>query len=941
MHKNRFFLGVSLFFVLLLSLSYVWAQGTLRSFLPVIHKPSSTPIPPPSPSPTPFAAGYRITYRLDRTVVPDVSFTDLTLKAYVGSISDAQLFTSSGNHIPHQYDPTTGIITFTTDADQVELTVQGSTNPAAIGPVTKAALKDDKTWAWSHGLDDNTNLQPSIAKFEEKGWRGTLYLIGYILEETRDEDWVVDEPGLRRLLNKGWSSGNHTWGHECHGGFDYRETIFAGYHRLLEVVATSARPDYLITSFAAPCFDGAYHPHILQMRSSGETAVLFNESGGRYKQLVDMGVAQDYTDGVRTAVAFHQSLPIGRDTRIEWDLPATLADIDWVATHSNANRHIWYNSMNHGGNEQALGQVVDHIYNRYGPAGDNSVWVAPSDHIYSYLLVRDHTIITWDSVPLPTATPMAPTATPSATATPSPTPTTTASPTTTATASPTASPPPTTSPDSTPAATNPQIEIANIAGVSGYEIGIFGSGFGETQGDGLVSILGGQAPILEWRDTFIRAVIPTVADGTGELIVTGHYGNNDSNPFTVYTIDPAFLTPPDSSFSNVLAGKTAHLQNLETYFCFAQPENRDTPPTQFLTDFRCGFGGITDTGSATFTADSSLGQAAIIAVDAAEHGGEALSGDYYFQFFTDSNWYPEREGGFRSVPANYELQISADSTNGIDGSWQTVHTTTGNNRAFRTHKITIPSSDYRWLRMQVVDGLYNQSDAAGKDFEIKEIRLYKPLGASHLRPDSLAIYGDSLTQAAFQAIGPSGLADAVDALRPTETNLIFTSFGLSGQSSLGLIGTAENEADIYDALTLDDMQTHALYWGIGLGTNDTFGGSSNLGVPHSNVEQFDDRLEAVIQHLLANGRIPILARMPDTIESLGGFGDLPTKKKIVEDIDTFAARYRLIPGPDLYTPFRYNHMFEEATYFGNDGIHHTGAGTSKLIELWAKAFVRP
>ncbi|MEM7504242.1 MAG: hypothetical protein AAF417_19535, partial [Pseudomonadota bacterium] len=236
--------------------------------------------------------------------------------------------------------------------------------------------------------------------------------------------------------------GNHTWSHECYGGFDYSQTVLDGYDRLTEIVAESSRPDYLVTGFAAPCFDANYHPPFLQLRTT--TNQLFNESGSTHFTLLEAGATADYVNAGQTAVRFDPDAPIGRDGRIVWDPNAAIAAIDWVA---NSNRPIWYNSLAHGNGEVGIGQIVDHIDSNYR----HEAWVAPADEIYSYVLLRDN-ISVYEAgaappTPEPTNTPTAvpPTATPLPTNTPTPLPTNTPTP-----VPPTATPLPTNTPTAVP-----------------------------------------------------------------------------------------------------------------------------------------------------------------------------------------------------------------------------------------------------------------------------------------------------------------------------------------------------------------------------------------------------------------------------------------------------------------------------------------------------------
>ncbi len=479
-----------------------------------------------------------------------------------------------------------------------------------------------------------------------------------------------------------------------------------------------------------------------------------------------------------------------------------------------------------------------------------------------------------------------------------------------------------------------EIEIANHVGVIGYEIGIFGSGFGNTTGS--VEILGADAQLVEWTDDYINVVVPIVPDGSGHLHVQSAAGLNAYAPFSVYTIDPTFLQAPAMTFENIAAGRFVHTQNVESWFCYQQPSNVSAAPSEFLTDYRCGNNGVTRTGSAKFSADSTLGEVAIVALDLEQE----LSGDYYFNYFVNGNWYPRADSGSypESNPRDYELQVSADSTDGIDGTWQTVLTITGNVRSQRLHKLTVPSGGYHWLRMRVTDGNASETSEPGRDFGLREIRLFAPTGNSS-NLDSFAIYGDSLTASDFETIGPLGLAAKVKSLRGEAQDLLFTTYGLSGQNSTGLTDQPDGVVDIYDALALDDMQNNARFWGIALGTNDALDSEAALGVAGFNVTEYGGRLDAAVADLIALGRVPIVARIPDTDESRGGFGTFATKRKILADIDAVTAKYRLIPGPDLYTVFHDNIMHDGSSYLSGDGTHHSNSGMLKLIELWARTFV--
>ena len=482
---------------------------------------------------------------------------------------------------------------------------------------------------------------------------------------------------------------------------------------------------------------------------------------------------------------------------------------------------------------------------------------------------------------------------------------------------------------------NLAIQIANQSGVSGYDVGIFGSGFGSAFGS--VTILGVQAPILHWTDTFIRVTIPNVEDGVGELVVTAGDAGSTSAPFTVYTIDPQFLEAP-TRFLDIAHDKEVHIDGLEEFHCIAQPENENEHPSDFLTNYRCGYSGLTRLGSASFTADSSRNQATTLAIDLEQ----VLEGEYYFQLYTNTNWYPRlaEPSYIDSFARDYVLQVSADSTNGTNGSWTDVFAVTDNNRSTRLHKFTVPAGGYTWLRMYVSDGIENHTEASGNDFALRSIHVYKPLSGSTEKPESFVLFGDSLTADAFELTGPQGFANRTRIKRVATSDTIFTAMGLSGNSSYAFVDDPDQQQDIFDAFETDNIIDNARYWGLAFGTNDAQDGSAGIDLEWSNIAQYYARTDAIIEYMLDHDLVPILARIPDTIDSINTAADFGAKQKVLSDIDALAAKHRLIPGPDFYTVFRLNIEEDDGDFFASDGTHHDDNGRTLLVEMWAEAYAR-
>jgi RHS repeat-associated protein len=73
--------------------------------------------------------------------------------------------------------------------------------------------------------------------------------------------------------------------------------------------------------------------------------------------------------------------------------------------------------------------------------------------------------------------------------------------------------------------------VSPDAGVIGSQVTITGSGFGSSQGSGLVNLNGNLVTVNSWSNTSIAITIPSGAT-SGNLVVSVAPGMNDSNPFT-------------------------------------------------------------------------------------------------------------------------------------------------------------------------------------------------------------------------------------------------------------------------------------------------------------------------------------------------------------------------------------------------------------------------
>ncbi|MEM7126669.1 MAG: putative Ig domain-containing protein [Chloroflexota bacterium] len=353
----------------------------------------------------PSDADLILTYTLDRSAVPLLYYNDLTLNVITGPASEIVVVVD-GSVIPHTFDSVSGLTVFTTSGNNIEIHLTGHGSPNNFGQISPAPLKENKKFAWSISFDDNIGFQPAINLLNQYGYRGTIFAIANIIDDTRDQDWIIDAPGMKTLLSQGWSLAPHGWNNTC-DDYTLAETT-AAFDRIEQIVSQSAVPNYLVTSFAAPCFIGDYHPIILQLRDGNNYDAQFNESGERALMRVEPGVTDtlEANDG-RSAIPLNLVMPlseyyfqldrddpIGRDWSIEDNVTRAMATVDWMATNAINGQHFWYNTFLHSSDGVILNIFLNHLQTNYS----NDVLVAPSDEIYSYLLTRDLTVIAADPI---------------------------------------------------------------------------------------------------------------------------------------------------------------------------------------------------------------------------------------------------------------------------------------------------------------------------------------------------------------------------------------------------------------------------------------------------------------------------------------------------------------------------------------------------------------
>lgn len=340
------------------------------------------------------------TYSIDRSAVPFVNHTELTLLIVVG---DSQSITLTDGTQPVSYivQPESQEIMVTTTANSLDLTLAGYSTTTNLGNVRKAPLKDNKPWAYSHSFDDNFNLEPQLQILERLGVPATVYLVGDWIKDFDQGDWEIDPNRLIQLINQGWSVGNHTWTHEESCSIfetesQRRESLDQTSDWLHQLISRSNRPNYRITSFAVPCGDAdrsaAYNTLLNEMERNGETLIQFSEAGWNSPTI--------YLE-VSDSFDFDRLIP--RDGRIDGenaDGVTIRGQFDEMSDYAarTPGLALWYNTFSHGNlfgfNTETFDETMTYLVDTYGENGTNEAWIAPADVIYSYLLVREGSVVT-------------------------------------------------------------------------------------------------------------------------------------------------------------------------------------------------------------------------------------------------------------------------------------------------------------------------------------------------------------------------------------------------------------------------------------------------------------------------------------------------------------------------------------------------------------------
>jgi lysophospholipase L1-like esterase len=259
------------------------------------------------------------------------------------------------------------------------------------------------------------------------------------------------------------------------------------------------------------------------------------------------------------------------------------------------------------------------------------------------------------------------------------------------------------------------------------------------------------------------------------------------------------------------------------------------------------------------------------------------------------------------LPDSYQIATSADSTNGMDGTWNTQVMVTGNVVRTRAHAVDFTGQS--WVRMTISAEAPTDSDGV----HIGEIDVHDiSATGTGIPDDSWFFMGDSITAFAYDRaiLDQPSFAALINMDSPTFFPAMING-GIGGEKS------SDGLARLQQALTLNPDYK---YFALSYGTNDAAGGQVST-------TAFGNNMQMMIDTLKAAGRIPVIPRIPYSGD--GNHGSVPNYNAV---IDQLTQTNGLMTGPDLYAYF-----MAHTDEFMADNLHPNNAGFRAMNQLWADA----
>lgn len=273
-------------------------------------------------------------------------------------------------------------------------------------------------------------------------------------------------------------------------------------------------------------------------------------------------------------------------------------------------------------------------------------------------------------------------------------------------------------------------------------------------------------------------------------------------------------------------------------------------------------------------------------------------------------------------PGNYAIYTSSNSTTGADGTWSQVVSVTNN--IYRTRSHSFDFTGMSWVKLVITAAPTNSANGAAFD-EIEVYDISAAYSRGRIAEDAWFFMGDSITAFWADRFTSSGtppaytndptshMPDFAQLIHSDSTNYFPSMIdgGIGGETSAnGLARLQQNLVDNPDYY----------YWALDYGANDSAGNNANT-------TSFRANMQAMINLLLANGRMPVIPHIAYTTD--GQHTNIPLFNAV---IDQLVATNHILAGPDCYTFFMNN-----TNQFMTDGLHPNDAGMRSYNLLWSQA----
>lgn len=252
---------------------------------------------------------------------------------------------------------------------------------------------------------------------------------------------------------------------------------------------------------------------------------------------------------------------------------------------------------------------------------------------------------------------------------------------------------------------------------------------------------------------------------------------------------------------------------------------------------------------------------------------------------------------------NFKIMTSANSTNGMDGDWETA-LEIGESGAM-SRGVTIDFTGKSWFRFVSEDGVANLEEVGAFDM-------------SNGGNDTWFFMGTSISQMGMKQFAvDTTFSDFIHAKFPAYTPAMLRG-GIGCVTSSGVVKGLKYYAEYVG---------NVKYWAIEMGTNDAWGDDAG-----NNVATFKANMQTIIDTAKAHGVTPMIARMIATNPEIAKW---QVNQAYLDAIDELTETNNLPKGPDFYSYFL-AHPEELST---SDGVHpnETTGGGQSMHRLWAEA----